>query len=67
MDNFDEGYPYGACALGGHEHAACFSFRVQEHDVLDFVAHYVYGCVVHCVGMFVRVVTEDVPDNGAGT
>ena len=67
MARFDGGEPYGACALGVQEYAACFGFCVQGHDVLDRVENYVYGCIVNCVGMFGRFVAEDVPGDGAGT
>ena len=66
MAKFDEGDLYGVCALDGHKYATYFSFRSQGHDVLDRVAHDVYGYIVHCVGMFGRVVAEDVPGGGAG-
>ena len=67
MAKFDEGEPYGKCALGGHKCAACFGFRGRGHAVLDSVAHDVYGCVVHCVGVFGGDVDEDVTGGGAGT
>ena len=65
MAKLDGGEPYGTCSLGGHEYAACFSFRNQRYDVLYHVAHDVYGCIVHCVGMFGGVVTDDVPGGGS--
>ena len=67
MSKLDYGDLYGSCTLGVHEYAACFGFHGQGHDVLDCVAHYVYGCVVHCIGVFGGVVSEDVPGDGAGT
>ena len=41
-------------------------FHIRRHDVIYCVAHGVYGCVVDCVGMFSRVVAEDVRGGGAG-
>ena len=67
MSWLDYGGLCGSCTLGVHEYAACFCFHGQGHDVLDFVAHYVYGLVVHCIGVFSGVVSEDVPGGGTGT